>query len=313
VLASLVTPYPSDPHQRRINMDRPGVMAEAAARQRAYAETLDATPGVVSIANVYESRHAWPEKTRIAALRVIQLLPKSAPGRNNPPIGYATEKNARRVLGTVPVEADGSVNLHVPPYVPVYFQALDDRGLAVQSMRTDVYLAPGEQLSCLGCHESRSSAPPPLPGIPLAMRRAPSRLRPEVEGANPFSFVRLVQPVLDRHCAACHAKSKTKKAPTLSPGKPDRRGWSEAYRSLQRYAFYYASGSFTASKTFPGKFGARASKLYAMLKSGHHDVKLSAADLRRITLWLDCNSDFYGAYHDLEAQARGEIVAAVLE
>jgi hypothetical protein len=30
--------------------------------------------------------------------------------------------------------------------------------------------------------------------------------------------------------------------------------------------------------------------------------------MRRITLWLDCNSNFYGAYTDLEQQARGEVV-----
>jgi hypothetical protein len=30
--------------------------------------------------------------------------------------------------------------------------------------------------------------------------------------------------------------------------------------------------------------------------------------MRRITLWLDCNSNFYGAYHDLDKQARGEAI-----
>jgi len=42
-------------------------------------------------------------------------------------------------------------------------------------------------------------------------------------------------------------------------------------------------------------------------------VKLTTEEIRRITLWLDCNSDFYGAYYNLEAQARGEIVEPILE
>jgi hypothetical protein len=45
-----------------------------------------------------------------------------------------------------------------------------------------------------------------------------------------------------------------------------------------------------------------------MLSGGHHQVQLTAAEMRRITLWLDCNSNFYGAYHDPEKQARGETV-----
>lgn len=313
VLASLVAPYPSDPDQRRLNLDRPAVMAAAGARQRAYAQTLDRTPGVVSIANVYESRHPWPDNTRITALRIIQLLPKSAPGRNNPAIGYATEKNARRVLGTVPVEKDGSAYFYLPPHIPVYFQALDERGLAVQSMRSDVYVAPKEHLSCLGCHEPRSAAPPGLAGVPTAMRRSPSVIRPGPEGSAPFSFARLVQPVLDKRCVACHAKSQEKKAPPLHHGRPDTRGWSESYRNLQRHAFCYASGNFTLSKTIPGQFGARASGLYSMLKKGHHEVKLEAEELHRIALWLDCNSDFYGAYRELEKQAAAEIVPPILE
>jgi hypothetical protein len=313
VLAPQVTPYPSDPDQRRLNMDRPSLMAEAAARQKTYADSLDRTPGTVSIANVYESRHAWPEGARITALRVIQILPKSAPGRNNPPIGYATEKNARRVLGTAPVESDGSAYFFLPPYVPAYFQALDERGMAVQSMRSDVYVAPRERLSCLGCHEPRSAAPRSPPGIPLALRRPPSTLRPEADGSAPFNFVRLVQPVLNRHCAACHAKPESRKAPPLKHGEPDRRGWSESYRGLQRHAFYFDSGSFTSSKTLPGRFGAHASGLYALLSKGHHEVKLSADELRRITLWLDCNSDFYGEYRDLQKQAAGELVEPILE
>ena len=42
-------------------------------------------------------------------------------------------------------------------------------------------------------------------------------------------------------------------------------------------------------------------------------MKLSAEDLHRITLWLDCNSDFFGAYENIKAQGRGEIVKASLE
>ncbi len=50
-----------------------------------------------------------------------------------------------------------------------------------------------------------------------------------------------------------------------------------------------------------------------MLDKGHNKLKLSAADLHRIALWLDCNSEFYGSYENIAAQARGEIVQPTLE
>ena len=327
VVQETVQPYKVAQGQPRANYDRAHMLAAAQADGQ-----LSAPPGVVSIMNIYESRHAWPENTKVTALRVIQILPKSTPGRNNPAIGYGTEKNARAVLGTVPVEADGSVNFFLPPYIPVLFQALDAEGKAVQSMRSDVYIAPHENFSCVGCHENRRAAPT-VPRTTIASQRPPSVLKPEPDGTNPFSFVRLVQPVLDKHCVECHdgknreieksknpevANSKlldssTSKLPNLS-GKPDNEPWTPSYRSLRPYAFYYdGGGSFVESKTYPGKFGAIASPLYKHLAKGHKDVKLTPEEMRRITLWLDCNSDFYGTYENIESQRRGEIVRAILQ
>ena len=315
VIPDQVKPYPVDPNQQRLNLDRPELMTDAVAQQLEHERSVDRTEGIVSIANVYETRRTWPENTRITALRIVQILPKSAPGRDNPKIGYSTEKNARSVLGTVPVEKDGSIHFKLPPYIPVYFQALNEQGMAVQSMRSIIYVAPKEKLSCLGCHEKRLAAPTTIKKPLLAMQRKPSTIKRELAGSNPFSFVRLVQPVLNAKCADCHAKKikEKKKAPSLSGGNPDKRGWPESYRNLQKYSFYYNSGSFVESKTYPGKFGALASPLYKHLKKGHHKVKLTPDELRRITLWLDCNSDFYGTYERLADQASGKIVRPILE
>ena len=74
----------------------------------------------------------------------------------------------RNVLGTVPVEADGSAHFIVPANREIFFQAIDERGLAVQSMRSATYLHEGERLVCAGCHEPKHRTPvglaPPAPG-----------------------------------------------------------------------------------------------------------------------------------------------------
>lgn len=277
------------------------------------------TPGAESatvvLANVYHSRLAWPEGTKIRELRILQLVPKTTPNADQPRIGIARQANARAVLGTVPVEADGSACFTAPVGKPIYFQALDERGMAVQSMRSATYLQPGQRLSCLGCHEPRHTTPAPAADL-MALKRAPSEIRPEPFGSNPFSYPLLVQGVLDRHCAGCHAKDP--KSPSLAGGGKE---WFPSYKSLAPYAFYFNStngsiknrGAQGGARTIPGQFGARASKLLRYLGPEHHGVNLPEEDFRRITLWLDCNADFYGAYEHTEAQSLGFLIRPVLE
>jgi len=145
------------------------------------------------------------------------------------------------------------------------------------------------------------------------MRRTPSRIQPDVEGSSPFSFPRLVQPVLDRQCVACHEKEP--KAPNLKTGDWQKNGdrFYTSYANLKSFAFFWDGDAWTSAITVPGKFGARASKLYQLLAKGHYDLKLPAEDLHRITLWLDTNSDFFGAYENTDAQARGEVVKPKVE
>jgi len=220
----------------------------------------------------------------------------------------------RYVLGTVPVEADGSAHFAVPARKELFFQALDENGLAIQSMRSATYLQPGEHLTCQGCHEPRHRTPTSSPGVPLAMRRAPSKLTPDVDGTNPFSYPRLVQPVLDKHCVSCHQENPDK-APRMDREviEKGRKKWYASYHSLiENYAFYSYGDRH---RTLPGKFGARASKLYAMLREGHHDVKLSPEEMHRITVWLDSCSIFYGVYEREGgiAQLAGKVVYPTLE
>ncbi len=274
-------------------------------------------PATVAVMNVYDSDFEWPEGARIEKLRIIQLLPKSTNPPNQPRIGIANQTNARAVLGTVPVEADGSAHFEAPVGKPIYFQALDGSGMAVQSMRSLTYVHPGERLSCQGCHERKHTPPPPTV-LPLALRRSPSAIEPDVDGSNPFNYVRLVQPVLDRNCVECH---REKKALDLTGVVEGGHGWTRSYTNLAgKYGFYFhvSNGSINTgvhggSRTIPGQFGAKAAPLLKYMDEDHYGVKLSDDDFHRIALWLDANSEFYGSYENTVAQSRGEIVQPTLE
>ncbi|MDP6543436.1 MAG: hypothetical protein QGH60_05550 [Phycisphaerae bacterium] len=270
----------------------------------------------IFVLNVYDAELPLPKDTTIKELRIIQLFPKTTPLIDSPRIGVAAQSLARGVIGTVPVESDGSAYFEAPVGVPFYFQILDENGCAVQTMRSDTYLHRGEQLACQGCHEPKMLAHSNRRRNPIALKRAASKITPEMSGSNPVSFPILLQPVLDKKCIPCHTKEKAKgkkKTPDLRGDKFVGNGWSQAYSTLSRYSWSKAggNGAIRQNKTsfsIPGQVGAQGSKLYKMLKKGHNKVKLKPDQLRRITLWLDCNSVFYGSYHETKRQARGEVV-----
>ncbi len=281
------------------------------------------TTGTMAVLNVYDSLKNWPADTKIKSLRIFQIFPISVPSGYPPhEVGMRLPGDegadsvilARSVLGTVPVEEDGSAHFTVPALKEIYFQALDEKGLAVQSMRSAAYLQPGERLVCQGCHEPKYRTPVPKGPLAQALRRQPSEPKSEGDGTAPISYPLLVQPVLEKNCLECHQKNPDK-APRLdreviANGKSI---WYASYWSLAPKFGFWQYGN--PHRTVPGEFGARKSKLYEMLTKGHHEVKLSPEDLRRITLWLDACSIFYGVYEKEggEQELRGEVAKPTLE
>lgn len=274
-------------------------------------QTLPKTANI-GLVNVYDTKLPFPEGTKIERLRIVQVLPKPNPIADSPRIGYGDQKNARRILGTVPVEEDGSAYFTVPVNIPLYFQALDANGVAVQTMRSDTYVHEGEELICQGCHEDRHSAITARPKVPTAMRRAPSVIKPDPEGSNPFNYVTLLQPTIDAKCVKCHAESNDPKAIDLGRG-PENEHFFTSFRNLKPYCFFYNHYLWTDAQTYPGKFGSNASQLYKILTSDHHGLKLTPEELYRFTLWMDNNCDFYGSYDYCELQRQGKIVQPELE
>ena len=82
--------------------------------------------GEYLLANVRQSHFPLPESRPVRELRIYQILPKSETHvANKPRIGYANAESARMLLGTVPVEEDGSAYFRAPAGKPLAFQAVD--------------------------------------------------------------------------------------------------------------------------------------------------------------------------------------------
>ncbi len=269
--------------------------------------------GELVLADVRQGLMPLPSARPVRQLRVYQVLPKTPPHvANQPRLGYANAEGARMLLGTVPIEADGSAYFRVPARKPLYFQAVDQTGRAVQTMRSITYLQPGERRSCVGCHEPPGASPRTTP--PLALRRPPSRLEPGPDGSRPLSFPRLVQPVLDRHCVRCHDGAEgDAKSRLLLTGGPAKT-FTQAYENLKPFVRWHEWGGASISQiaTRPGHQGADESPLTKILDDATHapQLQLPEADRRRLHLWLDANAPFYGTYSREAqlAQRNGEAV-----
>lgn len=293
--------------------------------------TIQTDPGLVSrttvpegevfVANVYDSLIPIPEGTKIEELRIWQVYPKTSVNADRPMVSYesvqgpAAGRNTRGLLGTVPVEDDGSAYFTMPTGIPVLFQAVDDKGLAIQSMRSVTHIVPGQEfLSCQGCHEPRHTAPPNPMEIPEALLRGPSTIVEEsAQGAKPMSFPLLIQPVLDANCISCHNGEVQK--PDLR-GIVGRNSWYVSYINLEPYVFLFDThyrGNWDQSypRTEPGVFGARQSKLYTRLKAGHGN--LSEGDLHRFVIWMDSHIlPFFGDYNNIQEQLEAGKVESIL-
>ena len=119
-------------------------------------EEAETGMGVFYVENVYRSTQPIAAGS-IKSLRVVRVFPQTV---ETPPSRSITPNEMpKQIVGTAPVGEDGSVAFRAPAGQPLFFQLLDENGMAVMTMRALVYLQAGETASCVGCHEPRHVAP----------------------------------------------------------------------------------------------------------------------------------------------------------
>jgi formylglycine-generating enzyme required for sulfatase activity len=235
-------------------------------------------------------------------------------------VGMDGPWDVRRVLGTVPVEEDGSALFRVPANQPIAVQPLDGEGKALQLMRSWFTAMPGEMLSCVGCHEKQNDAT--VNRATVAMSRLPSPIQPWYGPQRGFSFAHEVQPVLDRHCVTCHDGGQAE---------PDLRGtamiddwnsqiaghvnpkhggrFSVAYANL--HGFVRRPGiESDLHMLSPLDFHADTTELVQILRKGHHGVRLDQESWDRLVTWIDLNAPYHGNWSGIVGEAH---IAAVVQ
>ncbi len=244
------------------------------------------------MSDVNQSSQPMPEGKHIASLRIVAVPPKTQPEMNTPSIGLTHDDPGKCVLGTVPVEKDGSAYFEAPANVTLFFQALDEEGVAVQTMRTATYLQPGQTLSCVGCHELRQQSPT-TPKTTIASVRSPSKIKPGPDGSWPFRFDRLVFSTLQNACANCHdGKQESQIAATSDAA------WAQLVNAGKPSLHELVSRQYGQAYSTPGQCVAENSYLLKHFRELRSKQKLDGDTFARFATWMDLYGQRVGHFDE---------------
>ncbi len=253
--------------------------------------------GQFVLVDVYAGRNmAGVKRGDIKQLLVLEPLPKPVnfSGGMDLTSDYGSF-NLERVLGTVPVEEDGSASFIAPAGRPLFFVSLDANDLSVKRMQSFANLMPGETFTCIGCHEERASAPGTgnRDGSLLALRRPPSVIRKFEGQPDVLDFQRDIQPLLDRHCVTCH--NPKERAGNLNLAAAQSPRFSNAYIALLTRR-EVMDGRNGLGNQPPRSIGSAASPLLGRFSGGHHKVRVTPEEWRRVWLWIEAGAPYGGSY-----------------
>jgi len=257
-----------------------------------------ADTGKLVLADVYSGRRMEGVKRGdITKLLVLETLPKPVNYSGKmPPISFGGTYTLVRVLGTVPVEPDGSAYMELPAMRSLFFVALDKNNNSVKRMHSFLTVMPGETTSCLGCHEQRTRAPVNAGAKSIEALKRPARKISPIPGMpQVFDYPRDIQPILDEHCIECHDYDKREGRVILTGD----RGpiYSHSYYTLTVRNQQVMDGRDRKyTNLAPRAVGTSASALMKKLDGDHYDVKLSGHEKNMIRYWIEAGAPYPGTY-----------------
>lgn len=255
----------------------------------------DSPKGTLILSDLYSGRNmAGVPRGAVKKLLVIETLPKPLNFSGFPePLTFGGSFTLERIVGTVPVEADGSAHFELPANRAFFFVALDKNENSVKRMQSFVAVMPGEVTGCVGCHEQRTQTPTRTAAVRMAARRPASTIQPLEGIPQVFDFPRDIQPILDRHCLGCHDVKHRKGGVILSGDHGPLYSHSYFMLTVRRQ---FADGRNRAeSNLAPYQIGGGASPIVSTL-SEHMGVMASPEEIRKVRYWIEAGAPYPGTY-----------------
>ena len=230
----------------------------------------------------------------IKRLMIIESLPKPINFTGGmDPLSYKGTFTLERILGTVPVDPDGSAYFEAPALRSLFFVALDENGRAVKRMQSFTTVQPGETLGCLGCHEERTASVPPA-RFPSAATRHPGTIEPFRDVPDLPDYTRDIQPVLDHNCVRCHDDEQRAGGVILTGDRGPM--FSQSYYSLTAWKQLADGRNEPRSNYPPRALGSGGAPLMDKIEGKHHGVRMTDRDRLLVRLWLDIGAPYPGTY-----------------
>ncbi|MHC4403626.1 MAG: HzsA-related protein [Planctomycetota bacterium] len=262
---------------------------------------LEQPTGRLVLADVYKGRNMQDVSPgEIKKLLVIESLAKPINFTGGmDPLTYGGSFTLERVLGTVPVEDDGSAFVEIPALRSLFFVALDENDMAVKRMQSFLTVQPGEATGCVGCHEQRTQSFLPSGNL-MATARKPSKIEPVADCPDVLDFPRDVQPILDNLCVDCHGCEKTDRGGPYAGGVllTGDHGpmFSHAYFTMTVRQLFSDGRDLAKSNYAPRAIGSAASRILQMLDGSHYDVVATDRQKRVLRLWIETGAPYPGTY-----------------
>jgi hypothetical protein len=252
----------------------------------------------VVLSDIYEGRNmSGVKRGEIKKLLVLAQLPKPVNFSGGmEPLTIGGTFTLAEIVGTAPVEPDGSAFLELPPLKSLFFVALDKDDLAVKRMHSFTILQPGETLGCVGCHEQRNMAPE-FRADRLAFKRPPSRVEPVRDVPAVLDFPRDVQPILDRHCVSCHSPDRYDGHVDLTGDKTAM--YTMSYWTMQTRGLVADGRNLPFGNRPPRSDSSAASRLLKLLDGSHYGAKPSPLEFKTVRLWIETSATYPGTYASL--------------
>ncbi|MCP4782568.1 MAG: hypothetical protein GY903_03470 [Fuerstiella sp.] len=258
---------------------------------------LSRTTGTLTLADVTVGRNMeGVKKGQVKKLLLLESLPKPINYTGSmEPTSYGGTFTLERILGTVPVEEDGSAHFQVPANRALVLIALDQEGKAVKRMQSFLSVMPGEKASCVGCHENRGTAPSSIKNSQFqAMMRAPSQIAPVPGIPDVIDYPRDIQPILDTHCVKCHNPRRRDGGMILTGDHGP--VYSHSYYTLSATYQFSDGRNLPKSNYPPYGLGDAASPIMKMLRGEHHEVRLTRREVETVRHWIHCGAPYIGTY-----------------
>jgi mono/diheme cytochrome c family protein len=126
------------------------------------------------------------------------------------------------------------------------------------------------------------------------MQRPASRIEPISDVPDVLDFPRDIQPILDKHCVACHNADRRDGSVNLSGDHTPL--FSQSYWEITHRGLISDGRNERYGNRPPRDIGSSASRLLKLMDGSHYEAQPSPLERKTVRLWIESSAVYAGTY-----------------